>query len=523
LFKGPFIRRMTPFFSILLGVAIPAVFSIRGASAARAHTVEIVYFFSEECDHCRHVDEFVLEPLQGAYPIHVERVSIDEDEGYKRLLQKEEAFGDQGNEIPVIFIGKKVLGGVEEIEAGLEQAILDLMSGKEESDAARPLPSHKDEGLSGKDEQAGEAVQEDSGRFQVHIAYFTQAGCKECERAYRDIRYIRSRYPQIVVLREFDIADPESKALNEALGEICNVPERKRLVAPSLFIGSDFLVQEEISAQAVERLVLQYTKRYAPPPWEAAQGLKEEAKKSIISRFQSLSIFTIVTAGLLDGINPCAFATIIFFISYLAYIGRKGREILLVGGSFTFAAFVTYMLIGLGFFSFINSLSFLPLLSKIVYLATAAFALILGALSLKDFFVCRAGNLQCMSLQLPDFIKKRIHSTIRKEARLKRYVLGALTAGFVISVLELACTGQVYLPTIIFVTRVSDLKARSILYLLLYNTMFISPLVFIFITVYKGASSQQLTAFLQRSSAGINLGMAVFFFTLAAILLFSVV
>ncbi|MBN2373904.1 hypothetical protein JXL19_08980 [bacterium] len=507
------------FFSILIGVAIPVIFLTGGAMG---QTIEILYFFSEECDHCSHVDEFVLGPLQGAYPVHVERINIDDDEGYGRLLQKEEAYGEQGNEIPVIFIGEKVLGGAEEIEAGLEAAIQEIMNNKEKAAAADAAASRKREWLTDNVEQPAASVQEAPVSPVVYVAYFTQAGCKECDRAYRDIRYIKSRYPQIV-LREFDIADTDSKALNEALGEICGVPEKKRLVAPSVYIGTDFLVQEEISAKAIDALVLKYIETPAPPPWEAAKGLKEEARKGIISRFQGLSISTIVAAGLLDGINPCAFATIIFFISYLAYIGRKGKDILLVGGAFTFAVFITYMLIGLGFFSFISSLSFLPLLSKIVYLATAAFALVLGILSLKDFIVCRAGNLQSMSLQLPNFLKKRIHSTIRKEAKLKRYVLGALTAGFIISLLELACTGQVYLPTIIFVTRMSDMKARAILYLLLYNTMFITPLVIIFVTVYKGASSQELTAVLQRSAAGIKLGMSLFFFALAAILIFSMV
>ena len=515
------VKRQICFFSVLLPCIIfSAVFWVKGGSTAKSCSVELLYFFSEECDHCRHVDEFVLRPLEDAYPIRVERISIDNNEGYERLLSEEKVAGDEGNEIPVIFIGSLVLGGIEEIEAGLEQVIVDLISRETEADEGElPLPPKRDASLA-EGEQAAAPDKNASGRPKVYVAYFTQARCKECERAYRDVRYLRSRYPYIV-LREFDIADPESKTLNEALGQICHVPERKRLVAPSLCIGNDFLVQDEINVNSIERLVLKYTKAPAPPPWDVARGLQKEAEKGIISRFQGLSLSTIAAAGLLDGINPCAFATIIFFISYLTYVGRKGKEILLVGGAFTCAVFVTYMLIGLGIFSFISSLSFLPLLSKIVYLATAAFALILGVLSLRDFFICRAGKMKDMSLQLPGFLKKRIHNTIRKEARLKRYVLGALTAGFVISVLELACTGQVYLPTIIFVTRVSDMKARSLMYLLLYNTMFIAPLVFIFVTVYKGTSSQQLTAFLQRSSAGIKLGMAVFFFALAAILLFS--
>jgi hypothetical protein len=37
----------------------------------------------------------------------------------------------------------------------------------------------------------------------------------------------------------------------------------------------------------------------------------------MVDRFKSLGLLTIVSPGLIDGINPCAFATLIFFISYL--------------------------------------------------------------------------------------------------------------------------------------------------------------------------------------------------------------
>jgi len=43
----------------------------------------------------------------------------------------------------------------------------------------------------------------------------------------------------------------------------------------------------------------------------------KEAEESMVDRFKSLGLLTIVSPGLIDGINPCAFATLIFFISYL--------------------------------------------------------------------------------------------------------------------------------------------------------------------------------------------------------------
>jgi len=92
-----------------------------------------------------------------------------------------------------------------------------------------------------------------------------------------------------------------------------------------------------------------------------------------------------------------------------------------------------------------------------------------------------------------------------------------------ISILELACTGQVYLPTIIFVSSLPELKLRAIFYLVLYNLLFILPLIVVFVLAYFGTTSKELTRFLQKHAAAVKLGLAVLFFVLAVWLLFSVI
>jgi cytochrome c biogenesis protein CcdA/glutaredoxin len=525
----------------LFGIFFLVFFLGKRALCIEDPPIQLLYFHSEECEDCQFVEEFILEPLKDFYPINVNRISVDDKEGYERLIFMEEIIGDTENQIPVIILENKVMGGIEEIEASLEQTIIDFMEASQEekyNDTQPPPPPYYPQKTPPQKRPSASKAdpnniperpapyydnnQKITDHFKVYAAYFSKQGCKECDRAYRDLKYLQSKYSNLTV-RIYDIADQETKVLNEALGQICEIPENKRLTTPSIFIGKDFLLDKNITLEKLENLILKYSREQSPPPWEMAEGVKKQAGQTIVSRFKGLNITTIIAAGLLDGINPCAFATIIFFISYLAYIGRKGKEILMVGGAFTLAVFITYVLVGLGFLSFIKSLSFLPLLSRIVYLATAIFALVLGILSLKDYFICRKGNIGDMSLQLPDFLKKRIHKTIRKEANVKKYVLGALVTGFIISLLELACTGQVYLPTIIFVSRISHLRLRSMVYLLIYNIMFIFPLMVIFVTVYKGTSSQQLTALFQRSSAPIKLGMAVLFFTLAGILIVTLI
>jgi hypothetical protein len=79
------------------------------------------------------------------------------------------------------------------------------------------------------------------------------------------------------------------------------------------------------------------------------------------------------------------------------------------------------------------------------------------------------------------------------------------------------------LPTIIFVVSQPELRVRALAFLVLYNLLFILPLMVVFVMAYYGTGSQQLTRFLQQKAAAVKLGMALLFAALAVWLVVSVV
>ena len=83
---------------------------------------------------------------------------------------------------------------------------------------------------------------------------------------------------------------------------------------------------------------------------ERKQGLPSI---DLLAYFRTFEPLAIAGAGLTDGINPCAFASIVFFISFLSLQGYKKRELIIIGLTFIFAVFITYLAIGLGLFSFL--------------------------------------------------------------------------------------------------------------------------------------------------------------------------
>ena len=102
---------------------------------------------------------------------------------------------------------------------------------------------------------------------------------------------------------------------------------------------------------------------------------------------------------------------------------------------------------------------------------------------------------------------------------LGKLIVSALITGFLVSLLEAVCTGQVYLPTISFVLKSTTLKLQALGYLLLYNIMFIVPLIIIFVLALLGTSSQQFANFLKKHLGLIKILMIVLFFGLGIYLL----
>ncbi|MGE5197144.1 MAG: hypothetical protein ACM3IL_01400, partial [Deltaproteobacteria bacterium] len=104
-----------------------------------------------------------------------------------------------------------------------------------------------------------------------------------------------------------------------------------------------------------------------------SRSLKLKAKEThgalpsidLIARFKSFEPIAVVSAGLLDGINPCAFTVIVFFISFLAFQGYRKRELIAIGLMFIAAVFLTYLLIGVGIFGFLYRLKNFWLVARI--------------------------------------------------------------------------------------------------------------------------------------------------------------
>lgn len=320
-----------------------------------------------------------------------------------------------------------------------------------------------------------------------------------------------------------DISDTQNYALLLTLKQQYDPGVKINL--PLFFFEGKFLYSNNLLQENLKYLVDNVYK---------GQPLKEvPAQINLVEHFKSFTPFAIVSAGLIDGVNPCAFTVIVFFISFLSLQGYRKRELTVIGIAFILAVCLTYILVGLGLFAFFYKMKGFSLISRMFNLGIGIFSIVLGFLAVYDFMLFKKTNkTEGLVLQLPQSVKNQIHKVIgmhyRKDRELpqaQRHMFGliisAFVTGFLVSLLEAVCTGQTYLPTISFILKTTNLKFQALGYLLLYNFMFIVPLLIIFLLALFGVTSEEFSIFLKKHMLTIKIFMAILFLGLGIFLIWG--
>jgi cytochrome c biogenesis protein CcdA len=219
---------------------------------------------------------------------------------------------------------------------------------------------------------------------------------------------------------------------------------------------------------------------------------------------EQITIWTIIVGALIDSINPCAFAVLAFLLIGLLAVGSRKR-MLKIGTVYIIAVYITYFLTGLGLFKAIQSLT---KVTHYIYLASGIIVLIAGLIEIKDFFWYRGLGI---SLEIPMSLRPYMHKLAEKGT-----LPAAIIMGFLVSLFELPCTGGIYLAIL---TMMSMNKTFALGYLLIYNLIFILPLIVITLIVYKGANPEKLDKWRQKERKWMKIGAGIILIALGLYIL----
>jgi hypothetical protein len=186
-----------------------------------------------------------------------------------------------------------------------------------------------------------------------------------------------------------------------------------------------------------------------------------------------LPILTVIIAGL-DAFNPCAFFVLLFLLSLMVH-ARSRTRMMLVGGTFVVISGVIYfvfMAAWLNVFLFIGEL-------RMVTLVAGLIAVTLAAINIKDYFWFQAGG---PSLSIPESKKPGMYQRMRNlvgAKSLPAMLAGTAVLAIAVNSYELLCTAG--LPMVY--TRILTLREADTfvyyMYLVLYNVIYVIPLLII--------------------------------------------
>jgi cytochrome c biogenesis protein CcdA len=362
------------------------------------------------------------------------------------------------------------------------------------------------------------ALAESPPKLVLH--FFGSPTCGECAEIKKTIlQPLADSLPEKLDLRILDIETDSGFKLAVKMEEQYKI---KTSSPQELFFPDTVLLGYESIRKNGRALIGYYLAH--PEKWKAHEVCADTADTATITgtlkqRFQKFTLLQITLAGLVDGVNPCAIATMIFLISFLAVQKRKRSEILLVGMTFTAAVFVTYLLLGLGAFKAFSLLNAYHWIAAAVRWLAVAFAGVVAVICFRDAIVYKiTGKAKDIALQLSPALKLRIHKTISGNLSASSLFTGTVATGFLVTLLEAVCTGQVYLPTIILMTRAEGLRLTGWLYLIFYNFLFVLPLLIIMIFAYYGLRWDELSRAAQKHLPLLKIVMGTVLLGLAAYL-----
>jgi thiol-disulfide isomerase/thioredoxin len=316
---------------------------------------------------------------------------------------------------------------------------------------------------------ATESVEETEANT-IELHFFWTKNCPHCQAARPIVQRLASEYPWLRLDSRMLDGNPQNVALYVAMAEAMG---EKAQSVPAFFFCDTMLVGFDHGDSTGEKLrqLLQQCRA-----GQRTDGNLTTVELPFIGDPLTSSLpllpLTLVIAGL-DAFNPCAFFVLLFLLSLLVN-ARSRRRMLLVGGVFVFFSGAIYFLFMAAWLNLFLLTGGMPY----VTLAAALLALLIAILNIKDFFSHGRGP----TLSIPQQAKPGLFQRMRNLIGVEHFptlLLGTVILAIAANSYELLCTAgfpMVY-TRILTLNQLSELDYY--LYLLIYNLIYVVPLLLI--------------------------------------------
>jgi cytochrome c biogenesis protein CcdA len=304
------------------------------------------------------------------------------------------------------------------------------------------------------------------------LYFFYRPGCESCDEAGMYISQVQLNFTLLDV-HAFALDNESNVSLLQSFYSFHNISS---FTYPVVFIGNKVLM----GVYSIEDNLV--------PLLENNTGWVCPSYNSTIPPYNSSNISTILPVILgmafADSLNPCAIAVLLLLIMT---ISLASVSIWRVGLAYILGNFVAYLLIGFGLFTILQQFSLPTYTSKVI-----------GLLAIAVAVISLYSKLPSPSVPV---VKKLITSTTSP--------IIAFAIGAVISAIELPCTGGPYFLTLTLMSLYNLTQAQTVGYLLIYNTIFVLPLVVVLLLYHFAQSPKIPRQYIRYISAAAMLVIGV--------------
>jgi cytochrome c-type biogenesis protein len=217
----------------------------------------------------------------------------------------------------------------------------------------------------------------------------------------------------------------------------------------------------------------------------------------------------VVVTGLLDSVNPCAFAVILLLIAFLFTLRQSRRRVLQLGGVYIAMIFLVYFAIGLGLLSAVR-LSGDP---HFVARAGSWLLIGLGIINLIEYFFPKFP----IKLHMPEAAHHKTNELLKKAT-----LPATAGMGILVGLCTFPCSGGIYVSIITLLNAKTTL-AWGITYLALYNVIFVLPLVVILLAAGNRHTAKAWATWERQHALRIRLWYGLVMVALGAVMLLWVI
>ena len=302
----------------------------------------------------------------------------------------------------------------------------------------------------------------------VEMVLFYGRGCPYCAAMREYLAEAKLQHPEMRLDEREIYFDQDNVQLFEKLVAAYDTTIQG---VPTLFIGDRVIVgfAEEMKPE-IEKKISACIANGCPSPLDRLSGASGGVAPT-------LTLTAVVTAAAVDAINPCAFAVLIILITAVLGAGHR-RRVLYAGLAFSLAVFISYYLMGLGVYAAVEAAG----VTQAIYVVVGVLAVLIGLFNLKDYLWYGRWFVMEVPLSWRPTMKRIIQRVTS--------VPGAFLTGFVVSLFLLPCTSGPYIVILGLLAKTAT-RPQALGWLVLYNLIFVLPMVAITAAVYFGLTTAE--------------------------------